>query len=215
MPPPEPAFPRPYHRPQVPTPYDSVDQVHGFLAEFLYALDSKHDREAANTDATKLDTDGRGLYEVPREEWLAQYGIKGLTIYNHLQRSKYGVVSSTAYILSPYCFDSFLTLSHLSLSNSYFKLRKGALAGNYLGWEAFFYSRIGSRSQTSYYQQNLWWKNILHCLYNNSNHNLYFLLRFRPRVHHRISNLPRAPQETIHRGCGGDHCMGFTIPLIR
>ena len=138
MPPPEPTFPRPYHRPQVPTPYDSVDQVHGFLAEFLYALDYKHDREAANTDATKLHTDGRGLYEVPREEWLAQYGIKGLTIYNHLQRSKYGVVSSTAYILSPYCFDSFLTLSHLFLFNSYLKLKKGAF-GRQLSWLGSFF----------------------------------------------------------------------------
>ena len=127
MPPLEPTFPRPYRRPQVPAPYDSVDQVHGFLAEFLYALHSKHDREAADTDATKLDTDGRGLYEVAKEEWLAQYGIKGLTIYNHLRKSKYGVMSSTAYVLSLYYFDSFLTLFHFFLFNSYLKFKRGVL----------------------------------------------------------------------------------------
>ena len=104
MPPQQATISRPYHRPQVPTPYDSVDQVHIFLADFLYALDSKHDRDIAEADASRLDTDGRGLYEVPKDEWVAQYGIKGLTIYNHLQRSKYGMVSSTAYILFLFYF---------------------------------------------------------------------------------------------------------------
>ena len=145
MPPLEPTS---YRRPHVPTPYDSVDQVHGFLAEFLYVLDYKHDREAADTDATKLATDGRGLYEVPKEEWLAQYGIKGLTIYNHLQRNKYGVVSSTAYILSPYYFDSFLTLFYLFLSYSYLKFRR-AVSGQPLSWLGSFFPFLDWRQESN------------------------------------------------------------------
>ena len=43
--------------------------------------------------AAKLNVDGTALYELPESKLLDEFGYEGQTIYDALQRSKYGYVS--------------------------------------------------------------------------------------------------------------------------
>ena len=55
-------------------------------------------REAENR-ASKLQIDGKILYELSPEQWLKEYGIQGQTIYIELQESVYGHVRFSLYLI--------------------------------------------------------------------------------------------------------------------
>lgn len=81
-------------RPKVPTPYENASRVREFLTEFFLVLDPDRDQDDALRKAQRTHVDGHGLYEIAEEDWRAKYDIQGAIIYNEIQRSKYGYVSS-------------------------------------------------------------------------------------------------------------------------
>lgn len=44
----------------------------------------------AEDRAKALRTDGKGVYQIPLEQWVELFGIQGQTIFDELQESNYG-----------------------------------------------------------------------------------------------------------------------------
>ena len=65
-----------------------------YLTAFFLRLDYQKDQAKAEEKAAKTPVNGQGIYKIPEEDWRAKYDIQGMLIYNELQRSKHGYVSS-------------------------------------------------------------------------------------------------------------------------
>jgi len=76
----------------VPNPYASDDEVHIFLTQFLIAMDSRMTQEDAQNEANKLRVDGKGLYELAREDFKECFGLGGVSLHRELYTSAYGYV---------------------------------------------------------------------------------------------------------------------------
>ena len=83
----------PVLRPSVPKPTASNVTVHEFLVQFLLSQDWELSRDEAHQKARKIKVDGQALYELLEKRLTDELGSVGATIFQVLQRSKYGYVS--------------------------------------------------------------------------------------------------------------------------
>lgn len=77
----------------MPTPDADADQVHSYLVKWILANDKPMPYEEAERKAEQISVDGRGLYALEKEVWVAKFDYHGSLIFKELNESKYRFVS--------------------------------------------------------------------------------------------------------------------------
>ena len=92
---------RPPH-PPVPNPNVDADEVHHYLVNWFLCNDKPMPYEEVDKKAAQIYVDGRGLYALEKEKWVAKFDYHGELIFKELNESKYGFVgfSSGLFVLN-------------------------------------------------------------------------------------------------------------------
>lgn len=87
----------PSTRDRVPLITATHPEVQEFLVQFFTKVYGTTSRHEALTYAKKLSVDGRGLYKASHKDLVDRYGINGAVLYDEIQLSDHGRLSSRMY----------------------------------------------------------------------------------------------------------------------